>query len=134
MKPCINKMGDTAKTINARIQLAVNAMISAATTVVALLANKAKESPTRLLIVEASEDNRAPIAPLQKRRNASVSRNPKTYKFSILCCFFVIPGICRIIKPTDFLVHNFLKCQGSNSSYQFTSSNSKEVILEWHRE
>ena len=68
MKPCITKMGDTARIINAMIQLAVNAMISAATIVAAFWVNEAKASPTRLLIVEASDDNRAPTAPLQKCR------------------------------------------------------------------
>ena len=59
-------MGDTARTINANIQLAVNAMISAATTVAIFWTNSDKASPTRLFTVEASEDNLAPIAPLYK--------------------------------------------------------------------
>lgn len=59
-------MGDTARTMNANIQLAMNAMTNAAMTVAIFWTNSASASPTRIFTVEASEDNLAPIAPLYK--------------------------------------------------------------------
>ena len=64
--PWNRKRGDIATIASASIQLAVNAIISAAVTVAIFWIIKAKESPTRLLTVEASVDNLAPTAPLQK--------------------------------------------------------------------
>ena len=58
-------MGNKARIIKARIQLAVKAITRPAMIVDMFCTMRAKVSPTRLLTVEASVDNLAPTAPLE---------------------------------------------------------------------
>lgn len=82
----MNIIGEITRTIKANIQLATNAITKPAVTFVILSTIKAKASPTRLFTVEASVDNRAPIAPLDKMNDETIfifgsSNKKKSGKF-----------------------------------------------------
>lgn len=70
--------------MSASFQLAVKAMMIPAAKVDKFWTANPKASPTRLLTVDASLDNRAPIAPLQKSNSHKHTKHARKMMLDII--------------------------------------------------